>query len=275
MNNYVFIFGPPRSGTSWLGQIFNSSPHTFYIYQLLYFNRNKFTPTPEFLDKNFHRLIRHSEMFKGSFIPSDPGNLQAEGDAINYLNFPKEKDHTHVVLKHVRYHHLIQYFITEHNAKVIGLVRNPLATINSWLNAPKEFKKGLDPLKEWYGAPTKNSYKLCYEYAGYQNWERIVRNYLKLKDMYPENFKLVKYSDLLGDTAEEKFKELFKFSNIELGENTTKFINNSHSKTGGTYSVFRENKITDDGWKETLMPEIRDEIINLCKSSYLDMFLEE
>ena len=274
MNNYVFIFGPPRSGTSWLGQIFNSSPDTFYIYQLLYFNRNKFTPTPEFLDKNFHKLVSHSEMFKGSFIPSDPGNLQAEGDTFRYLNFAKAKDNSHTVLKHVRYHHLIEYFIKEHNAKIIGLVRNPLATIDSWLRAPKEFKKGLNPLKEWYEAPTKNAYKLCYEYAGYLNWERIVRNYLKLKDMYPDNFKLVKYSDLLGE-AEQNFKDMFNFCDLEFGESTTNFINNSHSKTGGTYSVFRENKINDHKWKETLMPEIRDEIITLCKSSNLDMFLEE
>ena len=32
----VAIFGVPRSGTSWVGQLFNSSPHTAYRYQPIF-----------------------------------------------------------------------------------------------------------------------------------------------------------------------------------------------------------------------------------------------
>ena len=34
--NTIAIFGAPRSGTTWLGQLFNSSPNTLYRYQPLF-----------------------------------------------------------------------------------------------------------------------------------------------------------------------------------------------------------------------------------------------
>ena len=179
MKPLTCIFGPPRSGTTWTGQIFNSSPDTFYITQIFYYNRNKFPATRNFIDKNLDMLIKHMSLFKGSFFPSDPGGLNKVSDSMKYLNFKKNTLYSHLVFRHVRYHHLIEDLIQLKDAKIIGLIRDPRATINSWLHAPREFYDHLDPLKEWYEAPTKNANKTCYEYAGYLNWQRIANNYIK------------------------------------------------------------------------------------------------
>jgi len=275
MNKYVCIFGPPRSGTSWVGQIFNSSPDTFYLYQPFYYLRNKTIVDKKFLQKNLDMLVKKQAFFKGSFIPSDPSHLQATNDSLNYLSFYKTKTHKHVVIKNVRYHHLIEDLIQIKDAKIIGLIRSPLATINSWLNSPKEFNVGLDPLKEWNEAATKNSNKHCYEYAGFLNWSRIAQNYIKLEELYPNNFKLIRYQDLLGETQDHIIKML-EFCGVSFTESTSQFLLDSRSKEGGTYSVFRENKLKDNAWEKELNPQIAKEIANLTLNiKGLERFLKD
>ena len=59
-------------------------------------------------------------------------------------------------MKMVRYHHLVEKLLKEiDQIKIIGIVRNPCAVINSWFKAPREFNKEWDPLEEWRYA-TKN-----------------------------------------------------------------------------------------------------------------------
>ena len=58
---------------------------------------------------------------------------------------------------------------TSEEIKIILLVRNPLAVLASWLNAPREFRKdlGWKELEEWRFATAKNQDRQE-EFYGYE-----------------------------------------------------------------------------------------------------------
>lgn len=73
--------------------------------------------------------------------------------------------------------------------------------INSWLNAPKEFKKelGWEELEEWRYAPKKNSVGLE-EFNGFEKWKEVAHLFEKLQIKFPDRFYLIKYDDLISKT---------------------------------------------------------------------------
>ncbi|OQY27804.1 MAG: hypothetical protein B6244_09430 [Candidatus Cloacimonetes bacterium 4572_55] len=91
------VHGVPRSGTSWIGEILNSSPNTTYRYQPLfsYAHKDYLTPasTREDIDSFFERILHCDDEFTNQVI------RRASGD------FPifKKEQITHIVYKEVRY----------------------------------------------------------------------------------------------------------------------------------------------------------------------------
>ena len=83
-------------------------------------------------------------------------------------------------------------------------MRSPYAVINSFLNAPREFRKdlGWDELSEWQYANKKNLDR-PEEFYGYAKWKEVALLFQKLKEEYPDRFYLVKYNELLSDTLKE------------------------------------------------------------------------
>ena len=99
---------------------------------------------------------------------------------LNLLNFDKVQVPTHLVMKHVRYIHLIETFISRsENIKVIAIVRHPCATINSWLRCKNEFLSKWDISEEWEYANKKNNNKDG-EYFGFNKWKEGVEIFEKL-----------------------------------------------------------------------------------------------
>ena len=130
----VAIFGAPRSGTTWLGQMFNSSPNTLYRFQPLFsyeFKDYLDTESSESDIKDFHTKLMTAE---SDFVKTELSFLKTE------LNFLK-KEITHLVWKEVRYHHITENLLKNSDIKIIYIKRNPVDVINSWYNAPKEFDK--------------------------------------------------------------------------------------------------------------------------------------
>ncbi|NJL77038.1 MAG: hypothetical protein HC892_20515 [Saprospiraceae bacterium] len=71
--------------------------------------------------------------------------------------------------------------------KIVGLIRNPLSVINSWLKAPKEFKRelGWNELEEWRYAPSKNLDRKE-EFNGFEKWKEVALLFIQLQQVYPE-----------------------------------------------------------------------------------------
>ncbi|MCB0704404.1 MAG: sulfotransferase domain-containing protein [Saprospiraceae bacterium] len=245
----IAIFGAPRSGTSWLGQIFNSHPEVAYRFQPLFSyafkdRLNQHSTNKDIAD--FHRDLLET---------TDDFVLQKTNvsGAKNLFAFAKATP-THLVWKEVRYLNLIPNLIAQSETKIIGIVRHPGAVLNSWFKAPKEFDPSWDLLSEWEAADKKNKGREE-EFYGYTKWKAAAFQFIKMKALFPERVHIVVYEDL-HESPKEKIKELFSFCNLEYSQQTDIFLDKS-SATESTdpYGVFRKNH-NAYGWEDQLPSEI-------------------
>lgn len=263
------IHSVPRSGSSWLGQLINSSPHVMYKYQPLFSYALK-----GFLDERasyariqlfFEQLQTTEDRFMDQVREIEAGKAPA---------FAK-KDLRVVAYKEVRYHHILKNLLAQDpNIMVIGLVRNPLAVINSWLRAPREFRKdqGWSELEEWRWAYAKNEGKKE-EFYGYEKWKEVALMFEQLQRDYPQRFRLLWYADLLNQT-EAIVEQLFAMLELPLTEQTMSFIRESKSQTvDDPYAVYREKR-TDDQWKKELPEIIQEAILTDLRNTSLEKYID-
>ena len=264
----IAIHSAPRSGSTWLGELFNSNPAIVYKYQPLFSFafKSKLTPTSNQKDiLNFFKDISgKDDDFLDQTLARTSGKMPT---------FKKEETPTTIVYKEVRYHHILENLLQQDpELKIIGLIRNPYAVVQSWLNSPKEFRKdlGWNELEEWRFSSKKNLAK-PEEFNGFEKWKEVAYLFLRLEKTNPNQFKIVYYDDLLNDT-ESTIKNLFEFCNLQFTENTRNFIKESQKvEHKDAYSVYK-TKNNDDGWKNRLNPiiinEIQRELINTELEKY-------
>ncbi|TXB63700.1 sulfotransferase domain-containing protein [Vicingus serpentipes] len=267
----IAIHSVPRSGSTWLGEIFNSHPKVSYKYQPLfsYAFKNRLTPNSSLQDISlFYNEINLS---KDSFINQDEAR-----EIKRVAKFHKSNVAEYTVYKEVRYHYILENLLNkDKDIRIIGLIRNPLAVINSWLNAPKEFRKelGWDEMEEWRFASKKNNNQ-PEEFNGFEKWKEVANLFQKLEKDYPSQFRIISYSQLIKET-EITIDEIFTFCDIKLSETTKQFIFQSkNNNNNDPYSVFKIKK-DDDQWKKTLNNIIVKEIISDLKNTPLEKYLTE
>ncbi len=266
----IAIHSVPRSGSTWLGEIFNSSEKTIYKLQPLFSyalkGRLDSKSTKLEIDKFFEELSIIEDDFIDQKLSKERGIVPI---------FYKSDIPTHIVYKEVRYHHILEnLLLKDKGIKVIGLIRNPLSVINSWINAPKEFRRelGWSEVEEWKHAKKKNLDRVE-EFNGYEKWKEVTVLFEKLIEQYPNRFYLLRYNELLINT-ESTIKKLFEFCNLEYGISTQNFLNVSTNtdQSSEAYSVFR-NKQTDDKWVKELNPVISNQITKYLKGTEFEKYL--
>lgn len=265
----IAIHSAPRSGSTWLGCIFDSNPFVKYCYQPLFSYALK-----GFLTDS--SSLENIDSFFGTLLQSNDGFLlQKEAKQKGKIPiFPKREKPSHIVYKEVRYHHVLENLLEkDRTVKVIGLVRNPLNVINSWLKAPREFRKdlGWNEMDEWRFAPSKNQNKIE-EYNGFEKWKEVTLLFEKLQKKYPDQFYLLQY-ELINQHPIKATVDLFKFCDLPMTEATHTFLNKSQAKTNkDAYSVFKQ-KNNDKKWKQELNPLIAQSIIRETENAGLSKFL--
>ena len=148
----TYIAGVARSGTSWLGQIFNSSPDVRFKFQPLFAYEFKNRVDVDSKGSDFQKLIYSMYEKESKFLCQS--DKQQSGD---YPIFKKNNITPHLVFKENRYQYIIEPMMRNClDMKLVGIIRNPNATINSWIKNPKEFPNGSNPLKEWRYGDCKN-----------------------------------------------------------------------------------------------------------------------
>jgi hypothetical protein len=266
----VAIHSVPRSGSSWLGEIVNSSPEVCFRFQPLFSYEfkgrlNEFS-TAEEIDNFFHDLRGAGSDFV----------LQREQKQKG--NFPvfKKTAPTAIAYKEVRYHYILPNLLSQHpEVCLIALVRNPLSVIYSWLNASKEFRKdlGWEVQKEWKLAPLKNAGKKE-EYNGFEKWKEAARLFHRLQSDFPKRVLIVNYRDLLKNTASE-VTSIFDFTGISMEKQTLSFLKASLSTSNkNPYAVFRNNP-ADDKWKGRLPQNIIEEVYAELVGTELEKYLKD
>lgn len=261
----IAILSVPRSGSTWLGQIFNSSPHVLYRFQ-----PNFAYSFPLSLSKDSSRdeIERfHKELLKCD-DPFVTGRLSISGK--EPPQFLKSR-YAALVWKEVHCLFLSHTLLKNSDTYVVGLIRSPLSTIASWINVPKEFDPEWSVSEEWFDAPRKNEGKQS-NYFGYKKWKEVALLFERLIEEYPGRFYLLTYDNLLRQTT-ETVTELFQFVGLELSDQTKAFLNNSRSKSDhDAYGVFKTRK-KDDGWRTKLPMEVIQYIQEDLRGTSLEKYI--
>ncbi len=180
----------------------------------------------------------------------------------------------HLVFKHVRFHNLIPHMLKhDEHIRIVGLVRDPRATISSFLNS-REFSPDWNANDQWELAARKNEDR-PEEFYGYERWKAATRIFLAAAKQYPDRFKLIRYVDLLAQT-EDSARALFDFCRIDFQDSTRDFIVESKQRGSDDYGVFRQ-KQNDFGWRKLLNPRISNAIesdLELTENQDLRHFLD-
>lgn len=266
----IALHGPPRSGTSWLAQILDSSPDVAYKYQPLYSRsfrdrigaRSEKASIEAFFKELFHRT--------DDFL--DRENLKKKGA---YPRFAKDKERV-LCMKHVRYHYLIPRFLELFEGEglmVLGIIRHPCGYLNSWRKAPREFLPEWDFEKEWRFAPRYNLFR-PEEYYGFHRWKEIAELFLVMKEWYPDQFDYIHYEDLVRDPIAIS-EGVFEWVGLPMSEQSRTFIERSTQEAhDNEYSVFKGGKDPAD-WKGEFPARIADEVLRELAGSEFERFLKE
>jgi len=264
----VVIAGVPRSGTSWLGEILNSSPDVAYRFQPIFSYAFKDAVAEDSDPAAFE------DFFRDIYSSHDDFLLQRDKRETGlYPTFAKQSSPRCLVWKEARYQYLLAKMLRFFpHLKVVAIIRHPCAVMNSWLRNPKEFPAGCDPRTEWRFGACKNLGK-AENFFGYYKWKEAAHMYMDLSQKYPQRMHIIKYVDLVDDTATQ-VNVIFDFIGLPVGSQTAEFVRQSKSThKASPYSVYRDKSVKDS-WRSQLDPYITDEIIQDIRGTRLEPFLE-
>ncbi|QBS10679.1 sulfotransferase domain-containing protein [Legionella israelensis] len=264
--NVIWISGMPRSGTTWLSQIFASSPDV----------RLKFCPLFSYEFKNLlnekSTLDEWEELFSNVYSTNseylDQHHLRSKGLVPKFINKKAEPDY--LVIKSTRFHNLIPHLLRLHNRiRIIHIVRHPCAVIYSWLSNPHEFPETADPLNEWKtGQCRKNGFG---EFWGFDDWKHVCETALELSKQFPKQHMIIRYEDLVKNPI-PCIQKLFSYAGIILENQTIDFINLSQSyHDNHKHSVFKKRELKEK-WEDHLDPQIVSACMNEIKGTKLEQF---
>jgi hypothetical protein len=268
-NRIISVHGAPRSGTTWLGQILNSSPRVKYKFQPFY--SYAFRDRIDLINKDRQGLIDfYNELYHCHDVYID--RLEQIKNGIS-PEFMKNTTPDLLVVKEVRFHFLIPHLLKNlDNIIFVTIVRNPCGALNSWRKAPREFWTEWNFKDEWRFAQSRNQFKPG-EYYGFHRWKEANKLFLEMGKNYPEKFLIVKYEDLVNRPDIES-RKLFSFCGVDLTDQTIDFINQSRTiHQDDVYSVFK-GKQDLDSWKTELDAEIIEQVLNELKGTEFQRFLD-
>ena len=259
----------PRSGTSFLGQIFDSCPQVAYRLEPLFSYKlknifNEKSTKQEFLDFFEKAFDSHEDEFMN----------QLDRRKKKYYPTFKKINEDILVFKTTRFHNILPHLMElfdESFLKVISLVRHPAGAIYSWVSHPNEFPSNLDYKDEWRnGSCRKTSEE---EFWGFEDWKDVTKQHMKLEKKY-NNFHIFQYENIVNNIKDET-KKIFHYSQIPFSTQTEEFLIKSQSKhINNPYAVYK-NKNVALNWKKNLDTYIQKQIIDETKKSNLKRFLVE
>ena len=266
----IAIHSVPRSGSTWLGEILNSSPVVKYCYQPLYSYRFK-----DFLNHNSSKKSI-DRFFSLLSTTTDEYICQTSQREAGTLPIEKKSDLiSHVIYKETHHHHIIENLLRkDETTKFILLVRDPIEVMNSWINAPKEFDPSWDVKTQLLSGELKNLGKKE-NFFGLDAWVQTTTIFEHLAKEYPKRVLLLKYS-VLKRSSLQTAESIFEFCGLKLTESTSSFLRESSEKqVSDTYSVFRGGKMSRISLDDNLVKTITTYVNDAGLSRYINAEIDE
>ncbi|MCU7798967.1 MAG: sulfotransferase [gamma proteobacterium symbiont of Lucinoma myriamae] len=267
MKKVIAIFGMPRSGTSFLGQILDSCSNVAYRLEPIFSYKLK-----NIVDENSTKEEFLSFFEKAYNSDEDEFMNQVEKRKKGHYPTFKKDEKIYLAFKTTRFHNilptLMKYF-NEEELKVISLVRHPAGAIYSWINHPNEFPVNCDYKTEWRSGNCRKTEKE--EFWGFDDWKKVMSQHIELEMKY-NNFRIFQYENIVRN-IELETQEIFNFAGIPYTDQTREFLLESQSKNiDDPYAVYK-NKDVISKWRKNLDIEIQTEIIKDIEISSLKKFL--
>lgn len=261
----IYIGGVARSGTSWIGQIFNSCPIVRFRFQPLFSYEFRGRVNEDSSSDSFQRFFSELYQSESEFLTQRDKVLKGL-----YPNFDKTHE-TVLVFKENRFQSIVEPMLRKcENLHFIGVIRNPNATLSSWTKNSKEFPEGSNIQKEWRFGMCKN--KGTEDYFGYYKWKEVANLYLDLENKYEKRVTILHYDKFVIDPMRETEK-LFKILQIPITDQTIDFLNKSkEGKDDSYYSVYKGAK-KSNSWIDDFPSNITSEILADLKNTRLERFL--
>lgn len=264
----IAIHGAPRSGTTWLGEIINSSPNVCYKFQPLfsYARKNYLNSSSSSVEiQNFFESLLDLE---DAFC--NQSNERASGELPNF----SKSGITHIAYKEVRYHHILPNLLRKDSAlKLVLLIRNPIDMIASWFRAPREFRSDLGwKIEEEWRYALKKNLNNPENFYGFEKWRESSMLFLELQKQYTDRVFILKYSDLVAYT-EKKSEQLYQFLDLPLRQQTIKFLKDCQIGSSKTsYGVYRSPQTSSISFMNDF-PSIVAEVKKDTHGTVLEDFL--
>lgn len=263
----VFLLGMPRSGTTWLSQIFESAPDVVVRlsppYSFDYRQTLGLGSGPDAWRAVLRGATDSDDKFLTQNWRRETGELPDFGD--------EKTSATRLAIKDTRFHALYAAGMTAlPAARTIYLVRNPAAVLWSWRNC-KEFPADADFREQWRSGACRKR-EGDGEYWGFADWLTLTTAYQRLAEAEPNRYLIVRYEQLVTN-ALATARQMFDFCDLPLRQRTVEFIRSSQSSFDPRpYSVFKGQGLRDD-WREELPADIYSAIAQETRAAGLARML--
>ena len=264
----VWLTGMPRSGTTWVSQFFAASPHIRVKFCPLYSYTFKNSMTEKDDASSWNSFFKRVYETRDEYM--DQTYLSKEG-LIPVFRDKDEYPQT-LLIKSNRHHHLTESLLGKlPDLRMIALVRNPLAAINSWICNPTEFPSDADPLQEWRSGSCRK--KGIGEYWGFDDWKSVTLMHLNLENIYSDRFFLHRYEELIRNPYEQA-RVMFDQIGVQYSQHVDDFIRNSKLKhVEHPRSVFKTRQ-NNNKWKTQLDSRIIESILSDLSNTVLEKFID-
>ena len=290
----IFIFGSPRSGTSWLGKIFDSHPETLFrhepdsidwgdysflagpeaaddakphIERLKYCNNLKPSGTRPVFAKaymnGFQRLVRIAAVYGGKGLE----RLNSKFAALTVPDFVSP-DRAELVIKSVGIERVGAFAAARPDAKRVLLMRHPCGHTDSVMRgfAKSRFNSPLytsfvdTPQAKPYGLTRDSVEKLSLPVQ--IAWRWAIWNEKAIAE--DPGLHIVLYEELCRDPLATS-QQLFEYCGLDWPSQTQKFIEYSVSGDSGYFGVRRNPMEAANRWQERFKES--DEVIEAISNT--------
>jgi hypothetical protein len=264
----IFLLGMPRSGTTWLSQVFDA--HSEVLVRLSpnfsYALKDRLTLNSD--RKAWLEVLGEAASSDDRFLTQDwrreRGDLPVHGSKAQPRN---------LVIKDTRYFGVYRAGIERlTEARCLFVVRHPCATLNSWIDSA-EFPENARIEEEWREGKCRKGFGSG-EYWGFEDWCRQTRAFLALQEQDPEHYLVFSFEQLVRDPA-ANLRSLFSFTGIELSDEVLEFVTRSHERhESDGYSVFKNPHHVLERWRENFPSDIAETITAELSGTDLESYIE-